>query len=169
VPLANGDHVAVYMTDSDLLPAGRAAITKFWLRRFVGSEHVKRRIGYLANPPDVRVAPASTQCLDTHAGNRWLAVGDASMAFDPLAAVGMEKAFEDGCLAADHVSSILRGQPWTPDDYTNIQNRAFAEYLDERHHYYSLEQRWNNSKFWTRRRMFAPNKDKTRLAIHKSK
>lgn len=151
VPLADGDHIVVFMTDSDLLPKGGKAKVELWMKHLAESQIVRQRTGDLARPPVIRAAPASSQCLKIHGGVGWLAIGDASMAFDPLSARGLEKAFEDSLRAADTVSGVLGGARWVPADFTEAQNQSFSKYLGDRHHFYSREQRWPDCTFWRRR------------------
>ena len=151
VPLCDDVLVAVFMTDSDLLPAGAAPRSAYWLAQLDACEATRARIGDLRCPPTLDVAPAGSQSLSVHAGPNWMAVGDASMAFDPLAAAGIAKALEDGLSAARHVERALGEGDWSPDAYTQMQNAAFRGYLDARTNYYRMEQRWPRSLFWQRR------------------
>lgn len=151
VPLSDDALVAVFMTDSDLLPAGTTARARYWLAQLDACEATRARIGNLHCAPTLHVAPAGSQSLTVHAGLNWLAVGDASMAFDPLAAAGIAKALEDGLNAAQHVERALGVGDWSPDAYTQTQNTAFRGYLDTRTSYYRMEQRWPSSLFWQRR------------------
>jgi flavin-dependent dehydrogenase len=151
VPLSGDALVAVFMTDSDLLPAGGTTRSGYWLAQLNACEATRARIGNLREVATLHVAPASSQCLSVHAGPNWLAVGDASMAFDPLSAAGIAKALEDGLNAARHVERAFGQGGWSPDAYTDMQNTAFRGYLDTRWRYYRMEQRWPRSLFWQRR------------------
>lgn len=151
VPLSGDVLVAVFMTDSDLLPAGAAARARHWLARLETSTATRARTGRLPCAVTLHVAPSGSQCLSAHAGPDWLAVGDASMAFDPLAADGIAKALEDGLNAAQHVEQALGAGGWSPEEYTKMRNSAYCGYLDARTRYYGMEQRWAQSPFWRRR------------------
>ena len=150
-PLADGSLVAVFMTDVDLIPAGSKARADFWRSQLRASEATRARIADPPSNPMLHVAPAGSQSLSIHGGPNWLAVGDASMAFDPLAAVGITKALQDGLKAADYAKMALDEGTWSPDAYTGTQNTAFRNYLHQRMNYYRMEQRWPRSLFWQRR------------------
>lgn len=149
VPLADGALIAVYMTDSDLLPAGADARARHWLAQLDATSATRARTGRLREAPALHVAPAGSQCLAAHAGAGWLAIGDAAMAFDPLAAAGIAKALEDGLAAAALLEDASKGA-WSPQDYSGMRWAEYDAYLKSRARHYALERRWACSPFWRR-------------------
>ena len=107
--LRNSRTVAVYMTDADLHPKGSRALAQLWHDRFSESRATRSR----ARPPSkdqvIRIAPAHTQFSAPISRQNVLAVGDASMALDPLASVGIKKALDDGLSAANAIVAALDG------------------------------------------------------------
>jgi hypothetical protein len=134
----------VALTDADLMPrAGRRA--DLW-RHLVGAGSVLRHLADAA-PPRVEVVSARTQRLGRAGGEGWLAVGDAAMAFDPLASDGIAKALDDGIEA---VAALAGG----PDALRRREARLaerFDRYCQEHGVCYGLERRWPDRAFWRRR------------------
>lgn len=144
VGLAGGGTRVVALTDSDL--ARRAGdVDDLWCH-LVSSGPALRHFGR-AVPRRIEMVPARTQRLERAGGEGWLAVGDAAMAFDPLASDGIAKALEDGLDAA---AAIVEG----PDGLHRRKARieaSFREYCQEHRACYGLERRWPDRAFWRRR------------------
>lgn len=81
-------------------------------------------------------------------GAGWVAVGDASAAFDPLSSHGMTTALWSAIQAADAFVSQDRQKMQT---YAENVAKGVQDYLSARQRIYSSEQRWANSPFWARR------------------
>ena len=86
------------------------------------------------------------------AGEKWIAVGDAASAFDPIASQGIYKALSDGLEAARAIAAYLRGSRDALDAYRAMVTERFEAYLENRNYFYRLENRWPASAFWSRRR-----------------
>lgn len=111
-------------------------------------------------------ADACSSELDHACGERWLAVGDAALAFDPLSSKGISNALYTGLQAAE---AILRS------DHTDDAVRdpaalaAYAQHLREIHRvyraqlraFYAMETRWPASPFWRRRSVGEPSPSTT--------
>jgi 2-polyprenyl-6-methoxyphenol hydroxylase-like FAD-dependent oxidoreductase len=80
-------------------------------------------------------------------GERWLAIGDARIAPDPLSGQGIIWAFDD----AISVMDLLRRMAW--HDLAREMDartlRDVAAYRVERSRVYSSEQRFKDDVFWT--------------------
>lgn len=123
-----------------------------WLGAALATRHLAPRLDgcrYLAGGLTPRVA--SSFILDRVAGPRWMAIGDAAAAFDPLAAQGLYKALADGLDAAASLGQALDGGDERFEDYAAGIQARFDAYLVGRNHFYGLERRWPGSAFWTRR------------------
>lgn len=90
--------------------------------------------------------------LDAFVGRGWVAVGDAALSFDPLAAQGIFNALYTGMKAGEAVDAALRGDPSGLSQYTRRLEEIRAAYLERRVHVYDLEARWPDAPFWRRRR-----------------
>jgi flavin-dependent dehydrogenase len=148
-PLADDTVAAAYLTDADLVPTprDRAAAWTVQLRSGVALGVAP---GTLLGG-GLRVVAARSQWLEPAAGRRWIAVGDAAMAFDPLSSAGIAKALADGVLAADTVTRALTGDVSAPDEWSAAVQHRLEIFLADRRHYYGLERRWPDSPFWRRR------------------
>lgn len=91
----------------------------------------------------------SSFCLDKITGDNWLAIGDAASSFDPITSRGIFKSMTDAIYAAELVSGRLKSNsPIKVFEYYIKSN--YKNYLAERAHYYTLEQRWQNAPFWSK-------------------
>jgi flavin-dependent dehydrogenase len=153
-PLPDGRQVGVFMTDADLLPAARVDRAGVWQDKLDESRHTRARIGEGTLVTSPRLVLAGSSRSPIVAGNGWVAVGDAAIAFDPLSSQGIAWAFESGLLAAAALDRHLRGD----------QQAQFARYLQERAYYYGIERRWPSSPFWQRRRTASASEHSPELA-----
>jgi flavin-dependent dehydrogenase len=147
-PLPGKRAVAAFMTDSDLIPRDGRSMLSFWEEQRARSELISR----LHSPAlSLRTVVARTAWSGTVAACRWLAVGDAAMAFDPLFGLGICQALESGWASArallesptDHDAVAARYQLWAESKY--------QDYLALRRRIYGGVTRWPESPFWQRR------------------
>ena len=82
---------------------------------------------------------------------RWLAVGDAALAVDPISGSGVVRALQTAKAAAATVLSCLAGDESAIAAYEAERDRECTEYLFKRARYYGMERRWPNAPFWRRR------------------
>lgn len=98
-----------------------------------------------------RSYPATSSMLDRVEADRWLAVGDAASALDPIAAQGIYKALADAADATRTIAAAVgRGAP-PPWRYSDRVAARFEDYLANRAHIYGLERRWTGAPFWRHR------------------
>ena len=81
-------------------------------------------------------------------GAGWVAIGDASAAFDPLSSHGMTTALWSAIQAADAFAAQDRQKMQA---YATDVAKGVQDYLIARRHVYCSEKRWANSPFWARR------------------
>lgn len=151
--LPDNQLIVVYMTDSDLVDHSKLSCRDSWLALLDETVHTKCRVrdgDYrpLTNP---RILASNSARLDMIAGERWLAVGDAATAYDPLASYGIAAAMGGGCNAAAAIADCLAGNRDALPLYSRLIDRAFAQYLFMHREYYGLERRWPDEIFWRRR------------------
>lgn len=87
-------------------------------------------------------------CLDTCAGENWLAIGDAASCYDPITSRGIVKSLRDAQEAAHLVARYLNNQL---DDFRGFDQTVrdnYSLYRLERLSHYRKEQRWPASPFW---------------------
>lgn len=89
---------------------------------------------------DARSLAAKTVC-----GPGWFAVGDAALAFDPIAGQGLFNALRTGLAAAE---AILAGGREAASAYAEEVERVAAIYSQRRQALYQAETRWSEQPFW---------------------
>jgi 2-polyprenyl-6-methoxyphenol hydroxylase-like FAD-dependent oxidoreductase len=97
-------------------------------------------------------ASAPSAILSRVVGERWLAVGDAASAYDPISAQGIVKALRDGAAAGEAIAGYFAGSGQAPLlAYQDGVFARFRNYLQLRRHLYQLERRWVQASFWQNR------------------
>lgn len=93
---------------------------------------------------DARGLVATAPC-----GPGWFAVGDAALAFDPIAGQGLFNALRTGLAAAEAILAAA-----TPDAtaYAAELARVTAIYSERRQALYQAEERWPEQTFWRQQR-----------------
>jgi flavin-dependent dehydrogenase len=147
--LPGGDLVAAFLTDSDLLPAGRSPADS-WREAISASDlTASRAAGFQMS--NFFVKSAASGCLDRAAGPGWISAGDASSAVDPLSGAGVGKSLRGGLQAALAVDQAISGDVSALDRYTEDVRREFELFQRTGSAYYRAERRWRESPFWVRR------------------
>ncbi|MCK6444337.1 NAD(P)/FAD-dependent oxidoreductase [Elstera cyanobacteriorum] len=83
--------------------------------------------------------------LSVSYGDGWLAVGDAALAFDPIAGQGLFNALRTGLAAAE---ALLAATPSALSAYGAELARVAAIYAGRRAALYQAETRWADRPFW---------------------
>ncbi len=151
-PLPGGEALLAFHTDADL-PAGRQCHTSgVMLER---ARHLpmlgKQLQGAAWHDAAHGYCAAHGAALSPVAGQGWIAVGDAALAFDPLSSQGLFNALYTGLAGAETADRLLSGNPAAAAEYADELGRIRSTY---RHHlaaWYDLEQRWADQPFWARR------------------
>ena len=150
-PLSDNRMIAVYMTDSDLIPKGAAARQTYWNNRLKASKATWSRIERNAAPTVFQIVDAATQNLSNPCGENWIAIGDAAMAFDPISSAGMTKAFSNGLETAEIISKHDRGLRFDAHSYREESRCRFREYQKTAMSNYAEVTRFSRFPFWQRR------------------
>jgi flavin-dependent dehydrogenase len=151
-PIPAGAGILAFHTDADL-PAARDGRTLSTLlaraRRLPmlgcllqDAEWDRGERGYCA---------AQGTWLETAAGEDWLAVGDAALAFDPIAAQGLFNAMYLGLAAAEATERWFEGESDALSGYAAEVDRIRDAYVDNRAAWYRQEIRWADHPFWANR------------------
>ena len=145
-PLPGARQVLTLMTSMRLLPRDRSERMSFWRRSL---EHCDLIVG----PPRatqlvLAVFPATGGLRRVLYGDRWLAIGDAAAAYDPLHGFGIVAALTKGIAAATLLT--LPGSPRSAFDlYAETEHTAFGKYDRTRRHLYAqAASGWGKSAFW---------------------
>jgi flavin-dependent dehydrogenase len=150
------------------LPAGRLAVAVACDPEFLRAAGLQEESAFLAHLRETRhlskalvdatpvdgsliVCTAPSYLLDTTAGHRWLAAGDAASAYDPISSQGIYKALSNGLHAGAVAADFLQGIAETPAAYTSSIAASFEGYRKNRNYFYEAERRWSDAPFWKRR------------------
>lgn len=144
--------VAAFLSDSDLLPRDPRRFPGFWRERLAATSLVSDQCAGARLEVGPRLVRSGTARLPQVAGDRWLAVGDAAMAFDPLSSQGVCSALDSGARGGAAADRRLAGDAAAVEAYTVEMEGTFRDYLRLRAYYYGRESRWPESPFWRRRR-----------------
>ena len=85
-------------------------------------------------------------------GERWAAIGDAAVSFDPLSSQGMFNAMASAMQLRDLILVHGFGNA-VSEVYQQQIDQIWNHYLGHRNSFYGAEQRWVDSPFWKRRQM----------------
>lgn len=87
------------------------------------------------------------------AGKRWLAAGDAALAFDPLSSQGLFNALVTGIEAGSNALAMLDDAKTDAAmrDHAAMIGRVWQAYSGHHATYYRMELRWRDAPFWQRR------------------
>ncbi len=150
------DHrrLVAFFTDEDLPVAREVCAVSGFSRHLAASRHLRFALGadVAAVAPDrVRRFPAGGVSRRAFAGPGWLAVGDASLAFDPLSSQGIFHALYTGLRGAQAVLAHAGGAPAALDAWDERLRSIRSAYLRHLAQCHAAETRWPASTFWRRR------------------
>jgi flavin-dependent dehydrogenase len=153
-PLPSGRRVLAFHTDADLPIAKRMVGTAALLNHAREQPDLAALLADLDFRPDSPggYCAAHSSWIEAASGPGWLAVGDATLACDPLSSQGLFNALYSALMAATALRRALAGDTDALTDYQHIIARVVDAYCDHLAAWYSLESRWPTAPFWTRRR-----------------
>lgn len=143
-PLPGGKAVAAFMTDRRLTPRDIPG----WCDRLTATSHTRRRLQGHDRPDNLIVRPADIRFTEPPEARRFLAVGDAATAFDPLSSQGILKALRSGLAAASAIAAHRAGNRAALADYRATTAQDLLAHCRLRTSYYRMEARWTGSPFW---------------------
>lgn len=149
--LPNGRAVVALMTDHDVAQTHGFHDTARYIEVWRNTELLMARVPPPSKSAPISVFAAHSAFINKAAGSRWIAVGDALMAFDPLTSSGIAGALDDALSAVPAIQSQLEGNTEASHAYVRRANASLKRYLTERQQHYSAERRWADRVFWARR------------------
>ncbi|MEU8678668.1 tryptophan 7-halogenase [Streptomyces sp. NPDC048560] len=151
-PLPSGHHVAMALTDPDLVARAGLRTPTGWFDALATTRHVHARLAVRGTGPPQRlsVVRAGTSRVLPTAGAGWVAVGDAASATDPIAARGITSALATGIAAASALTARADGDGQALGRYADLTSGVHDEFLRARTACYRAGRRWD-TPFWTRR------------------
>jgi flavin-dependent dehydrogenase len=153
--LPGDEAVAVLMTDADLVQTARQARpawSSWWVTQANQVPRLRSLLASASGPVDYAACSAASSCLAQSSGDGWIAVGDASMAFDPLSSHGIVAALQSGVSAAQAIVATLSGDSGLLESYACNARFTFADYVRRRIQVYADVEYWKERPFWSRRR-----------------
>lgn len=151
--LPGGRLAVAVASDGETIRAADLSLPEGWHARLAATRHLSAALGGSRFVDgSLRAWPAHSFLLDRPAGERWLAVGDAASAYDPISSQGIHKALAGGLLAADALHRRLAGEAAAFDGYAAALRDGFARYAANRAYFYARETRWPTAPFWRNRR-----------------
>ena len=157
-PLPDNAMVGMFMTDVDLCRRRGLARMVHWQDLLLSTTATAARVGASqpSGPPQVHSA-ASRRSIRRNDPRPWLAVGDASLAVDPVSGSGVVRALrtaESAALTSADVLDRPERAPQLITAYESERNRECTSYLTERARCYQVVSEHTTS-FWARRRRLA--------------
>ena len=150
-PLPSRRLVVAYLTDADLAADPAAGLMAQFFRRLKRAPRTSARLRNCRCDGGLTASAADSSISSPMCASRWVAVGDAAMAFDPLASQGVYRALGSGLQAAAAIERQWRQEAGALQAYEREAVSDFDRYLVQRQHFYRLEGRWPTQEFWRRR------------------
>ena len=158
VLLPSRERLIAFITDADLCDHRRLLNDDGLWRARAGAPALHALCMAHGYAPATRAsgADASGCHLDHAAGMRWLAVGDAALAFDPLSSKGISNAMYTGLRAADALLRHARGDHphgdvAAIDGYARHLLDIHRVYREQLRAFHAMEARWPDAPYWSRR------------------
>ena len=143
--------IVAFATSAQIVRAMQLQRAARWYRLLVAAPHTSQLVsGLELRNVQLRAYPVPSYCLNRLYGDRWLAIGDAASAYDPVTAQGIVKSLANGVLAADAIQSRIGGARDAIEAFAQVVHGQYRRYLDLRRDLYRLERRWPASEFWLR-------------------
>jgi flavin-dependent dehydrogenase len=145
--LPGNEVIAVFITLATLVPSKRRGRLRWWLEALAQTTVVRKALNGCRLPGTLLVANSRASFARSGAGDRWLAIGDARIAPDPLSGQGIIWAIDDAASAMDR----LQRMRWSDlaQDLRARTEREVEAYLFERSRVYMSEQRFKNDAYWS--------------------
>ncbi|MDF1694878.1 MAG: lysine-epsilon-oxidase maturase LodB [Saprospiraceae bacterium] len=148
------DHkmVVTFFSDADLISQNKWHQLEAWKSQLQKTKQIKLLFdGNQALSNKLWIRNAQTQMSDVRSIDRFVAIGDAAVSFDPISSMGIGFAISSACFATKHIAQELEGSAQTIDVFQEDIVRNFNQYQQIKSGYYQKEKRWPDSLFWQRR------------------
>ncbi|MBW4718154.1 FAD-dependent oxidoreductase [Saccharothrix obliqua] len=155
-PVPPERRAVTFITDVDLCRRHRYHETGTWRQALAGTRYVAAHATGPPTGPLTLGSAASGALRGPAAPGRWLAVGDAALAVDPLSGSGIARALSTGYAGGEAMAHWLAGDRGPAVAHEARLACDLHDYLRNRVDHYRREQRWPTSPFWVRRHRSAP-------------
>ncbi len=152
--LPGAQRMIAFFTDTDLPATRLAGAPDSFQRLLANTRHLGFNDGrkWSSQAGRIRRFPAASVSRATFGGPGWLAIGDASLAFDPLSSQGIFHALYTGLRGAQTVVATLGGDATALNAWDERLHSIRAAYRRHLAQCYAAESRWPEAPFWKRRR-----------------
>lgn len=151
--LPGGEVAAAFASDPEIVKVKEMTTLEGWNAELHRTRYIADALrGCSFIEGSLKAWPALSFILDRPAGDRWLAVGDAACAYDPISSQGIHKGLSDGIKGGEALVRQMSGEGSALNDYAESLRRRFEHYLANRNYFYGIENRWPDSTFWKRRK-----------------
>lgn len=155
-PVPGHRRVLAYFTDSDLLRHATIRTGEALLAHLGEAPYIRQTFAWSGDRVRLRRFAAHSTTRAAFAGDRWVGVGDATVAFDPLSSQGLFHALYTGLRGAEAVLAADSGDTLALSRYGSRLRAIERTYHRNLLHYYRLERRWSDAPFWHRRHNSEP-------------
>jgi len=147
--LPNNEMLVAFYTNQETVQQTNIQQVDVWMKTLSKTVSINNGLAELL-PIDKKIKGFAVQsfCLDTITGENWLAIGDAASAYDPITSRGIYKSLTDAVFAADCIVHKMKDPLYSFTKFEDYIINNYTNYLIERTHYYTSEQRWKESSFW---------------------
>jgi flavin-dependent dehydrogenase len=152
-PVPRDRMMTMLMTDSDLCGRAKLSVRTRWRELLAFAPTTAARVsGTVLWGPQI-VSALSQRLRRSGRDARWIAIGDAALAVDPISGSGVIRALRSARAGADTALALLHDDEIWPhiEAYEAACDLECTAYLEERARYYGVEQRWPDQPFWQRR------------------
>ena len=139
--------VVTFLTDLATMRRERPAGPERWRELLARTRYVTRLVE-AREPATIETVFVPSRRLSPPAGRAWAAAGDAAMATDPLAGMGIGFALHSGASAARALAAELDGDPRPARTYAERVAATFDQYCTIRRALYGAVARWRDRPFW---------------------
>lgn len=141
--------VVTCFTDVDVMKEMQLNRKDNWNRCLAATKALPRYLqGSVSTQSKLWVKQANSQHYVSDFPDKFIAIGDAVVSFDPVSSMGIGFALSSACHGAHALMSADQNAVMS---YQNDSQRIFDEYLDIKQGIYQKEQRWSHHPFWQRR------------------
>ncbi len=149
---AGNARVISCLTDADIAQKLNLNEKTSWLKLLSETGQIKASAGSGVLLDECLTRAANSVLMSKTQGDKWLSVGEAASAFDPLSSQGIMKSLRSGIFASYAIADLLcNSSEAAMPRYEKFIRTEFASYLELYKKYYSNERRWPASAFWQRR------------------
>jgi flavin-dependent dehydrogenase len=156
-----GGRLGVFFTDADLF-GGKDRLGNFLREQLRQSPLTEAECGFVKDQIARRQwfgFDARSSIRRIVVSDRWAAIGDAAMAFDPLCGRGVTEALSSGIEVAEWLLQSCRIEANGLPAWAEHAATRFNDYCIQRLLTYASETRWVASRFWRRRQSKSDGQD----------